>query len=358
MTCIPITEASQIMLAKRAATELARNLGFNETEEGKVALLVTELATNLIKHATSGQLLIHGLTQAGSNSIELLALDKGPGMENVARCLRDGYSTAGSPGTGLGAIFRTSSLADIYSVPEAGTAVLARIQAKVSSSRFQVPSQNTLDLRLSTQHSALGTLDVGAVCIPKAGEEVCGDAWAVDQRPGRWVLMVADGLGHGLGAAEAVQEAVRVFRAHAAQAPAEIIAAAHAALRATRGAAVAVTELDRTKQQVRFCGVGNIAGAILLAAGGRSMVSHNGIVGHRAVKIQEFTYPWSTDALLVMHSDGLVTHWSFDAYPGLIRRQPSLIASVLYRDFSRGRDDVTVIVAKERESLRTEYDKV
>jgi hypothetical protein len=51
--------------------------------------------------------------------------------------------------------------------------------------------------------------------------------------------------------------------------------------------------------------------------------------------------------LLVMHSDGLATHWNLDQYPGLVGRRPSLIAGVLYRDFARGRDDVTVVVAKK-----------
>ena len=47
-----------------------------------------------------------------------------------------------------------------------------------------------------------------------------------------------------------------------------------------------------------------------------------------------------------MHSDGLTTHWTLERLPGLAARHPSLIAGVLYRDFKRGRDDVTVVVAR------------
>ena len=75
------------------------------------------------------------------------------------------------------------------------------------------------------------------------------------------------------------------------------------------------------------------------------MVSYNGTVGHEVRKIREFTYLWPKGGLLVMHSDGLGTQWRLDRYPGLIARHPSLIAGVLYRDFNRGRDDVTVLVA-------------
>src|SRR5262249_37493236 len=156
----------------------------------------------------------HSFTQAGLKTIELLALDKGPGINNVAQCIRDGYSTAGSPGTGLGAGIRTSSLSDIYSVFGIGTAGFARIHSPPSS---HSPVSSVASLHSQTQPPSFPDLDVGAVCLPKPGEEVCGDAWAADQRPGRLLLIVADGLGHGPDAAAAAQKAVQVFHGHAAQ---------------------------------------------------------------------------------------------------------------------------------------------
>ncbi len=343
MICLPVTEVSEVAKARRVATELAQRFGFTELETGKVALVTTEVATNLSKHATNGQLLIHSFTQAGLKTLELLALDKGPGINNVAQCIRDGYSTAGSPGTGLGAVIRTSSLSDIYSVSGIGTAVLARIHSQTAS---QFPGSSIGGSRPQTQSSHFRDLDLGVVCLPKPREEVCGDAWAVDQHLGRFLLIVADGLGHGPDAAAAAQKAVQVFHGHAAQSPAEILTKAHSALRATRGAAVAIVEVDRAKEEVRFCGVGNIAGTVIIGEKSHGMVSHHGIVGQEARKIQEFHYPWAADALLVLHSDGLATRWSLAAYSGLATRHPSLIAGVLYRDFSRGQDDVTVIAAK------------
>jgi hypothetical protein len=62
--------------------------------------------------------------------------------------------------------------------------------------------------------------------------------------------------------------------------------------------------------------------------------------------MSEFTYPWTSTSLVVLSSDGLVSHWSLDAYPGIASRDASLIAAVLYRDFTRERDDATVVVAK------------
>jgi hypothetical protein len=124
------------------------------------------------------------------------------------------------------------------------------------------------------------------------------------------------------------------------------VAAMHAGLRPTRGAAVAVAELIPSQQVVRFAGLGNISGAITGPTESRSFVSHNGIAGHEMRKIQEFTYEWPVDSLLVMHSDGVSARWDLGRYPGLASRHPSVVAGVLYRDYSRGRDDALVVVVR------------
>ena len=261
----------------------------------------------------------------------MLALDKGPGIANAAQALRDGYSTTGSPGTGLGAMARLATLFDIHSVPGAGTVLLARLWSKPLSNIRPPP------------------LEVGALSLPKPGEVVCGDRWAVAWFPDRTLILVADGLGHGPGAAEAAMEAVQTFHERAALAPVAIVESIHAALRSTRGAALAVTEIAPSQEAIRFAGVGNISGVVLSSEGSRQMVSHNGTAGHSARRIQEFTYPWSSDALLVLYSDGLVSHLHPERYPGLLKHNPDLIAATLYRDYTRGRDDVTVVVARERQ---------
>jgi hypothetical protein len=120
----------------------------------------------------------------------------------------------------------------------------------------------------------------------------------------------------------------------------------HEGLRSTRGAAVAATQLDLERRVVSFAGIGNVSGTILNHTR-RSLASYNGILGHEVRRVRQFEYPWPDEALLVLHTDGLISHWSLDAYPGLSARHPSLIAGILYRDFKRDRDDVTVVVARE-----------
>lgn len=326
---LPITEPSQAGAARRLATALAGRLGFNETERGKVALVATEIAGNLVAHTSGGEMLLRSLPGEPAG-IELLALDKGPGMQNVGECLRDGYSTAGTPGKGLGAIRRLAGQFDLYSVPGRGTALLARLWP--AAGRKSPPAAG---------------LQLGIVCLPLVGEEACGDACAAHQQPGRTLILVADGLGHGLLAAKASRAAVQVFEKDPGLGPRPLIERAHAALQGTRGAAMAVAEVDLERRMLRFAGIGNIAGSVITDARSSGLVSLNGTVGHQFHKIQEFEYAWPRGALLVLHSDGLETKWRLDPYPGLAARDPSLIAGVLYRDFTRGRDDVTVVVARD-----------
>lgn len=333
---LAVTEASQSGEARRLAATLADRLGLDETTRGKLAIIVSEAAKNLVKHATGGEMLLRALTSDGRVGVEILALDRGPGITNVAQALRDGHSTAGSAGTGLGAIARLADYFDIHSVAGCGTALLAQVW-------FKPGPPNPGSVCWST----------GAICVPKPGEQVSGDGWVMAHAPNHSLLAVVDGLGHGLLAGEAAKEAVRIMRQNVARTPAEIIAAAHAALGVTRGAALAVAEIQGQRHsgpdasfEVRFAGVGNIAGVILAPECRRSMVSHHGIVGHNLRKVQMFQYSLPVNALLIMHSDGLKSSWSLERYPGLFGRHPSLIAGVLYRDFTRQSDDVTVVVAK------------
>jgi len=334
---VSVTEASQVGEARRACAAFTSRLGWDETTSGEAALIVTEAAGNLVKHGGGGILLLRELQGDGRRGLEFLALDKGPGMTDPDQCLRDGFSTAGTPGTGLGAVRRMADEFDIYTATGCGVALLARLWPRGGAQQS------------SSRSVQAGAVQVGAVSAAKAGEPICGDSWAWERRARQDVLLVADGLGHGPQAADAAREAVRLFRAHAALDPLEILQRIHAALRSTRGAAVAIAVLDHDSHSLRYVGVGNISATILAGGETRSAVSFGGTVGHQLRKMQEFVYPFPARAMLVMHSDGMATSWHLDAYPGLVMRDPSLVAGVLYRDFQRGRDDVTVVAARAQD---------
>lgn len=322
--------------ARRQAARFSQAAGFDAAMESKVNLIISEMATNLIKHAAGGEILLRVIENKDSQGLDILALDRGPGIAHINDCLRDGFSTAGSYGNGLGAIYRLSAYCEIYSVLNQGTAVFSRLWNKAPASFAPAPEP----------------ISFGGVCVPMPGEELCGDAWAVRQLPDRIIAMMADGLGHGPYAAEASQAAVEVFNKNAARGATagQLLSYMHSALKSTRGAVIAVAEILPASRLVRYAGVGNISGLIIHPEAGCHMVSLNGTAGGPVRKIQEFIYPWPENALLVMHSDGLATHWRLDELPVLQRKHPGLIAGILYRDYFRGRDDAGVVVIKEAES--------
>jgi hypothetical protein len=132
-----------------------------------------------------------------------------------------------------------------------------------------------------------------------------------------------------------------------AAAPCEaIVERMHRALMPTRGAAIAVARIDAEAGMVRYVGVGNIVGVLVTGDGIRHMVSHNGTAGHVAPRIREFTYGFTSNPLVILHSDGLTGRWDLNAYPGLINQHPSLIAAVLLRDHRRARDDAMVVAMR------------
>jgi anti-sigma regulatory factor (Ser/Thr protein kinase) len=323
-----VAEVTDAAAARRAVVHCAELIGMSESDRSNVAISVTEMATNVIKHASRGQIIVDSVLQNGACGLRMLAVDKGPGISNIARALEDGRSTAGTAGNGLGAIRRLATRFDIYSYPAKGTCVLAEFWSRDSAAKNE------------------SDIEVGVLTVPFPGESVSGDGWSSRTVPGGLLLMLADGLGHGFYAAEAARVVERLIKETPSTSPAVILQDAHDALKKTRGAAVAVAAINCENGSLCFAGVGNISATLLTRQSSRGMASHNGTAGHEIRRLQEFVFPWNPDNLLVMHSDGLSARWDLSDYPGIWNRSPSIIAAVLHRDFARERDDATVLVAK------------
>jgi anti-sigma regulatory factor (Ser/Thr protein kinase) len=326
-TRVRVVESSQVAEARRVGASMAARLGFDESETAKVAIAITEAATNLLKHAGGGEILMRPLEFPESGGLEMLVLDKGPGMSNFNECLRDGYSTTGTLGTGLGAMARMSGSLSAYSQLGKGTALAARFWPdRVPSNPYQV--------------------QISGLSVAVNGERVCGDAWVVRKTPAGFMIMVVDGLGHGAPANEAALSTVDKFHNCAGRSPSDVLDAVHRGIRHTRGACAMVVAIDLEARSLGVAGIGNIAGIVMSGDQCRHLVSMNGTLGHHIHAIREFSHPWNEDSLLVLYSDGLTSRWDLNTYPGLSQRSPSLIAGVLYRDLARERDDATVVVVR------------
>ena len=313
-----IEDVSQIGHARRTAQKLAEQLGFDEADAGRVALVATELASNILKHADHGAL---HLRATGNGGVELLSVDRGQGFE-LSHCLVDGFSTGGTQGIGLGAISRLAQVFDVHA-DSRGTAIVARLWPRNGSVK---------DIRYGVSQHSLHN------------DPHCGDAWHLAIEPGRFSVLVADGLGHGELAEQAAKAGEQVFAQAAFVDATVLMNDMHVAMGGTRGGAMAVAQYDAVADNLRFTGVGNIGASLVGPDKSRGLASHPGIVGVQFRKAHPFDYAQVAGQLLILYSDGLQSRWNLSDYPGLAHRHPALIAAILHRDFCRGRDDVTVFV--------------
>src|SRR5262245_7434766 len=324
---LQIAERSRVAEARRLAVTLSTQQGFRGKDAGRVALVATELATNLVKHAHGGEIIISAFDDGDGKGLELLALDKGPGIVDLNRALSDGHSTSGTAGTGLGAIRRTADVFALSSAIGRGTAVMAR-------------------LRADAQPAGNGDYLVGGLCAPYPGESVCGDGWAGSTQARRIGRLMADCSGHGPEAQRAALRSAELCKERVGASVEGVAQAIDLALAATRGAAIALAEIDPGSKLVSFVGIGNIAAALIAQGAVQRMISNNGTAGHVAPRIRAFDYRFHGAATVILHSDGLSARWDLREYPGLVSAHPSLIAGILYRDFRRGRDDASIVVVR------------
>ena len=324
-----MTDASCVGEARRFCARALEGWNWNEVDAGQLAIVVTELGTNLLRHAQQGELWIAAVPAL--QEVEIIALDKGPGIAGVQRASQDGVSTgSGSPGTGLGAIRRLAGDFDIHSTP-AGTVCLVRVRA----AGLAAPAERRW----------------GAVSIPAPGETICGDGWAVAQDGNRVAALVADGLGHGPHAALAADAALDVFAADPFLALDAYVQEAHTALQTTRGAALLALRLHDATGRLEYAGAGNVMGRIVSGVFDRTLVTQHGTVGVQVRRPEVTALDLPDHAVAVVHSDGITSRWKAQDLVPLLQRDPTLIAAALLWQQSRGRDDATVLVVKQGDAL-------
>ena len=317
-----VEDPSAAAACRGAATALAARLQFPVARTDQLTLAVTEAATNLHKHAVQGSMLLRIAREEGRPGIEMVTIDAGPGLRDAAAALRDGHSTSGSLGIGLGAIRRLADFCDIYSVPGQGTALVTRFW----------PGPPPAPARYA------------GLVRPITGETECGDVFGAAETAAGVTGVLCDGLGHGPLAARAATEAVAVVLEDPAAGPAALLERVHRRIAHTRGGAIAVVQVSGP--DVRFAGLGNIAAVILAEGTRRSMVSVPGIAGHQARSLKQFGYTAPPGAAIILHSDGVSARWDAGALPGLERKDPLVVAATLLAQAGTRRDDAGVLVLK------------
>jgi anti-sigma regulatory factor (Ser/Thr protein kinase) len=321
---LQVHEAATAPAVRRAAVRLGEELALPERVLGDLAIVAAEVATNLGRHADDGAVLLRARRVGDEAGVEIVAVDRGPGMADVDWLMRDGMTTAGTLGIGLGAVRRLSTRLALHSVPGGGTVLAAALGP---------PAAFTPDW-------------VSGVSRPITGEAVCGDGYAAREFDGYRQVLLCDGLGHGGLAEVAARALVAAFLAAPHRRPGDLLEYLHERIGHTRGAVAGIAELDLQSESVIFAGIGNITACVLEGTVRRNLVSLPGILGHHRRDVREFTTPMPPGALLILHSDGVSDCWDLRTYPGLYAQPPVVVAATLLRDAGKRRDDAAVLVAR------------
>lgn len=330
---IRVEEPSTCASVRRRAAELARQVQLGDDRVEEVAVAASELASNLVKHAREGTVLLRVLRRGGTAGVGVLTLDHGPGTRDIAALSVDGVTTTGTLGIGLGAVRRFADRLDLHSVPGLGTVVSAEFWRRENGAAGDDDPTRGSDL-------------FGGLLRPLPGESVCGDAYAHRAVDDGSIVMMVDGLGHGPMAARASDAAVRTFLASRRSAPGHLLEELHLTLRDTRGAAVAVARVDHRRQSLTYAGIGNIAGRVVDASASSQLASQPGIVGHNAPAVREVDVPLDRGQWLVMHSDGLTDRWRVQDLPGVLATSPVVLSAALLRAAGGRRDDAGVLALR------------
>jgi anti-sigma regulatory factor (Ser/Thr protein kinase) len=326
---IRITTLAEIRRAEDSARNLAASIGFSAQDCQEIALVVTELASNLIKHAGGGTLRLMVNAAEGRTGIRIESEDLGPGIPDFDRALTDGYSSAGSLGTGLGAVNRLMDELELRPLPAGGAHIVCQ--------RW---------LRSSTAVAAVRWLEFGAATRSYRYQRENGDAFVVRQWNGGALAGVIDGLGHGPFAQRASQAARQYVEQHFDRPLEDLFRGAGRACRATRGVVMALARFDFAPQTLAVATVGNIEVRILGGASPVNLIVRRGIIGLNAPQPAPTTCPWTTGSLLVMHSDGVSSRWNWNHFRDLVQESSGTIAQRLLVAHGTTEDDATVLVVR------------
>lgn len=325
-------ESGQVLLRSRLRA-VSRRMGFGDVEREHLELACNEMVTNQHKFAEGNGLVQLWQVSSPAPALDLFAFDYGKGIPDVAAALRDGYTTAGTMGKGLGAIRRLSSQSDVYSValehakglPWHGTAVWARFCRAAASAAPPVHEHGTC-LR-AYQDSPFN-----------------GDRIEARTSRGRLRWLHLDALGHGREAAE-VAEGLGPFLDD--ETPVDgLLARLSERLRGTRGAVGMACEADAQAQTLKVCGVGDMVAWLVANGEKRAIAFSPGVLGHAHRKPETLILPFPGHALAVTASDGLRRNLTLGTLPALWRHHPQLIALVLAQVMGRHNDDRSVFAVR------------
>jgi len=327
---ISIESPADTQRAAQCARDLAASIGFSTLECEEIVVATTELASNLIRHAGGGSLALLAANAAGRAGICIESQDSGPGIVDIEQALTDGYSTAGSLGVGLGAVNRLMDELELRSVDPRGAHIVCHRWLRSASGPTPAP-----------------WIEFGAATRALRNQRENGDAFLVRRWAGNALTAVIDGLGHGQFAQRAALTARQYVEQHFDRPLLDLFRGAGRTCKATRGVVMALARFDDgARGSVTVASVGNISVRVFGEGAPITVLARRGVVGLSSLSPLTTVCPWAPGSILIMHSDGLHSRWSWQDFPDLAQQPSDRIARRLLSALGKPEDDATVLVAR------------
>lgn len=326
---ITIKKISDMLLAQNLARNIAENIGFNKNISEDIALVAKELATNLIKHAKCGTMILKLLSKDGKIGIEIDSIDTGPGIIDVNVAIRDGYSTVNSLGYGLGIINRIMDEFNVESSHQ-GTRIITKRWIKNYNNNKNCP------------------LKVGIASRAHPKMRLNGDTFIKKKWNHSLLVGIIDGLGHGQNAYYAAQTARKYILDHFDQPFENILKGVDRACRATRGVVMALARFDWDINEITFVSIGDVSVRVINSPQKINFLIKRGIIGVSYIKPIINRKKWDNSYVLILYSDGISSKWRWEDFSYLFEKSPEIIAKEMLIKLGKENDDATVLIVRER----------
>jgi len=327
---------------QRKINDLANSYGFTD-RTGDISLALTELCTNLFKYAGGGKVSVnlfpdldsHGGKTPSQTGLEITVVDSGPGIYNLDRAFKDGFSSSDSRGSGLGKVNQATDEIDVTTGPE-GTRFTFRVWSRSPERNFD-PVVPPLSFGFATRkHPAM---------------DHNGDAFIHKLWDNRALIGVIDGVGHGERAHKASSKAREYIEKHYDVSLKSVLSGTNRACRGTRGAVAGLLRFHWNNEDtvgIEFAGVGNIKCRVLADRKKEHLISKRGLIG-KSFPVPRIVFrEWTGNKrkAIFLYSDGIKSHWTVEDFEGVMEQQAPVMANRLLSELGRPNDDATIAVTK------------
>lgn len=339
----PIPNEAEGILLRSRLQAAARRMGFSDVQRQDMVLVAAEMVSNQIKYA-GGRGMLQIWQQPGL-SLDIVALDFGPGIANLVQAQQDGYSSSKTLGKGLGSIRSLSHESGIYTVPEvAGADSNAPWHGCAFWSRFSPthrggPGDTSAKARASTPD-----FKVGLFARALSDDRYNGDRIYLERHENtlRWLHL--DGLGHGEQAQRATDDLADLL--FLGSDVLHVLNLVDRQLNSTRGAVAMLSDLDLNVMKAQILGVGDMSAYYHIDDQLQNITFAPGILGkeHKTPRVTPIQL--KKQSTVITASDGIRRGWKENSFPGLLNQHPQLIAYVLGNIMGRASDDQSLCVVR------------